>query len=91
MPIVRVARASALACPRSTDAAGALLPGETGYVVAVVIRPTAGVVEQTVEATLSCRFVYRGRGQGFAQGQSWLIGRDGAVWRIVRSLGGWIT
>jgi hypothetical protein len=91
VPIARVERASAIACPGSNDAAGALLPGETGYVVAVAIHPATTLAERTVDATLSCLYVYRGRGQGFGQGQSWLIRRHGAAWRIVRSLGGWIS
>ena len=91
VPVARVEHGAGPACPRSTDAAGAPLAGETGYLVTVELRSTADSAEYVVDAGFSCRFVYRGRARGFAQGRAWAIRREGAAWRVARSLGGWVT
>ncbi len=88
--VVRSPRSDGIRCPGGTDREGALVPQPVGYAVAVTMRSdSAGHPVLAVEVW--CRFVYRGREHGFAEGGTWSLTRTGGRWILGEQIEHWIT
>jgi len=87
---VRALGAGRLECPGSTDSTGGLFKQPVGYSVQAFMRRWTGD-SVMVALSVSCRFTYHGRANGFVEAASWEIVRTGKVWLVKRLLDRSIT
>jgi hypothetical protein len=84
-------RPPALVCPGSTEADGRPAPPPVGYLVQVALAVGADTTTRQLRVTKSCRFRYRGRVRGFAEGTAWELRRAGGRWRVTATFDRWET
>jgi hypothetical protein len=75
-----------LACPASTDSAGAPMRPPVGYVVQVRLSPETSAGSRHVEVEKGCTFMFRGVPRGFFESGTWELRRQRGRWTIGRTL-----
>ena len=91
VPTAAAPQPSALVCPGSTEADGRPVPPPVGYRVQVALVVGTDTTVRQLQVTKSCRFRYRGRARGFAEGTTWELRLEGGRWRITAAFDRWIT
>ena len=91
LPLAATPRPPALVCPGSTEADGRPAPPPVGYLVQVTFAVGTDTTVRQLRVTKSCRFRYRGRARGFAEGGAWELRREDGRWRVTAAFDRWIT